>query len=159
MGTRAVEKFLAQHERIGVDTMVFIYHLQDHPTYAPLTHAIFEAWEEGRNFGITSVITMLEILVKPKRDGNFEATRDYEELLTTYPNLRILDVDLQVAILAADLRAKYAIRTPDALQIATAVQAGASGFITNDEQLKQVAHEGIEVLLLDDLLRADKIPE
>ena len=159
MGTRAVEKFLAQHERIGVDTMVFIYHLQDHPTYAPLTHVIFEAWEEGRNFGITSVITMLEILVKPKRDGNLEATRDYEELLTTYPNLRILDVDLQVAILAADLRAKYAIRTPDALQIATAVQAGASGFITNDEQLKQVAEEGIEVLLLDDVLKVDKIPE
>ncbi|HDL85995.1 MAG TPA: PIN domain-containing protein [Candidatus Acetothermia bacterium] len=159
MGTRAVEKFLAQHERIGVDTMVFIYHLQDHPTYAPLTYVIFEAWEKGRNFGITSVITMLEILVKPKRDGNFEATRDYEELLTTYPNLSILDVDLQVAILAADLRAKYAIRTPDALQIATAVCAGASGFITNDEQLKQVAEEGIEVLLLDDLVNVDTIPK
>ena len=159
MGTRAVEKFLARHERIGVDTMVFVYHLQDHPTYAPLTHAIFKAWEEGRNFGITSVITILEILVKPKRDGNFEATRDYEELLTTFPNLRILDIDLQVAILAADLRAKYAIRTPDALQIATAVCAGASGFITNDEQLKQVAEEGIEVLLLDDLLKVDTIPE
>jgi len=153
LGTRAVEKFLVRHERIGVDTMVFIYHLQDHPTYAPLTHAIFEAWEEGRNFGITSVITVLEILAKPRRDGNFAASRDYKELLTTYPNLRILDVDLQVATLAADLRAKYRIQTPDALQIATAVRAGASGFITNDEQLKQVAHEGIEVLLLDDLLR------
>jgi hypothetical protein len=34
-----------------------------------------------------------------------------------------------------------------------------SGFITNDEQLKQVADEGIEVLLLDDLLEVDKIPE
>jgi len=153
LGTRAVEKFLAQHKRIGVDTMVFIYHLQDHPTYAPLTHAIFEAWEEGENSGITSVITMLEILVKPKRDGNFEAARDYEELLTTYPNLHILDIDLQVATLAADLRAKYRIRTPDALQIATALRAGASGFITNDEQLKQVAEDGIEVLLLDDLLQ------
>jgi len=159
LGTRTVEKFLARHERIGVDTMVFIYHLQDHPTYAPLTHPIFEAWEEGRNFGITSVITLLEILVKPKRDGNLAASRDYEELLTTYPNLHILDVDIAVAVLAAELRAKYAIRTPDALQIATAVNAGASGFITNDEQLRQVAHEGIEVLLLDDLLKADKIWE
>ena len=159
MVIRAVEKFLARHERIGVDTMVFIYHLQDHPTYASLTHVIFEAWEEGRNFGITSVVTMLEILVKPKRDGDFEAARDYEELLATYPNLRILDVDIAVAVLAADLRAKYAIRTPDALQIATAVHAGASGFITNDEQLRQVAQEGIEVLLLDDLLKEDKILE
>jgi len=34
-----------------------------------------------------------------------------------------------------------------------------SGFITNDEQLKQVADEGIDVLLLDDLLEVDTIPE
>ena len=105
------------------------------------------------------MITVLEILVKPRRDGHFAASRDYEELLTTYPNLHILDVDIAVAVLAAELRAKYAIRTPDALQIATAVHAGASGLITNDEQLKQVAHEGIELLLLDDLLEADKIPK
>ena len=133
--------------------MVFIYHLQDHPTYASLTQTIFEAWEEGRNSGVTSVITMLEILVKPKKEGNLDAARDYQELLTTYPNLHILDVDLAVACLAADLRAKYAIRTPDALQIAAALHAGASGFITNDEQLKQVAEVSLEIVLLDDLLK------
>ena len=139
--------------------MVFIYHLQDHPTYASLTQTIFEAWEEGRNSGVTSVITMLEILVKPKREGDLDAAHDYQELLTTYPNLHILDVDFAVAVLAADLRAKYLIRTPDALQIAAALHAGASGFITNDEQLKQVAEVGLEIVLLDDLLEVDKIPE
>lgn len=159
MGTRALEEFLSRHKQVGADTMVFIYHLQDHPTYASLTQTIFEAWEKGQNSGVTSVITMLEILVKPKREGNLEAARDYQELLTTYPNLHILDVDLTVACLAADLRAKYAIRTPDALQIAAALHAGASGFITNDEQLKQVADEGIEVLLLNDLMEIDRIPE
>ena len=34
-----------------------------------------------------------------------------------------------------------------------------SGFITNDEQLKQVAEIGLEVILLDDLLKVDRIPE
>jgi predicted nucleic acid-binding protein len=152
VGAGALEEFLAQHERIEADTMVFIYHLEDHPTYAPLTQPIFEAWEEGRNFGVTSVITLLEILVKPKREGNLEAARDYRELLTTYPNLHILDVDPAMADLASDLRAKYGIRTPDALQIAAALRAGARGFITNDGQLKQVAEAGLEVVLLDDLL-------
>jgi len=159
LGRRALEEFLSRHKQVGADTMVFIYHLQDHLTYAPLTQAIFEAWEEGRNSGVTSVITVLEILVKPKRERNSDAARDYQGLLTTYPNLHILDVDLTVACLAADLRAKYAIRTPDALQIAAALHAGASGFITNDEQLKRVADEGIEVLLLEDLLKVDRIPE
>lgn len=133
--------------------MVFIYHLEDHPTYAPLTQPIFEAWESGRTSGVTSAITMLEILVRPKREGNWKAARDYQELLSTYPNLRILGVDLAVADIAADLRARHAIRTPDALQIATVLHAGASGFITNDEQLRKMADEGIEVLVLDDLLK------
>jgi len=157
LGTTKLEEFLTRHKQVGVDTMVFVYHLQDHPTYAHLTQSIFAAWENGQNSGVTSVITVLEILVKPKKDGNFEAVRDYRELLMTYPNLHIVDVDINVAILAAGLRAKYAIRTADALQIAAAVNVGASGFITNDEQLKRVAHEGLKVLVLDDLLKVDKI--
>ena len=33
---------------------------------------------------------------------------------------------------AALLRAKYGLRTPDAIQLATAQEAGASSFVTND---------------------------
>ncbi|MFQ6117089.1 MAG: type II toxin-antitoxin system VapC family toxin [Candidatus Bipolaricaulia bacterium] len=148
----ALEKFLARHERVGADTMVFIYHLEDHPAYASLTQPLFEAWEEGKSSGVTSVITILEILVKPKREGKREAARDYLELLITYPNLTIVEVDLGLADLAADLRAKYGIRMPDALQLAAALQAGAGGFITNDGRLKQVTE--LEVAVLDELLAA-----
>lgn len=132
--------------------MVFIYHLEDHPAYASLTQPLFEAWEEGKSSGVTSVITILEILVKPKREGKREAARDYLELLITYPNLTIVEVDLGLADLAADLRAKYGIRMPDALQLAAALQAGAGGFITNDGRLKQVTE--LEVAVLDELLAA-----
>jgi hypothetical protein len=34
-----------------------------------------------------------------------------------------------------------------------------SGFITNDEQLKQVAEVGLEIVLLDGLREVDKVPE
>lgn len=129
--------------------MVFIYHLQDHPRYSPLTQLLLEAWEMGRNAGVISVITLLEVLVKSKREGNMEAARDYLELLTTYPNLMIVEVDLQVAELASDLRARYGVRTPDALQVAAALRAGATVFITNDRRLKRVAE--LEVVLLDEL--------
>ncbi len=128
--------------------MVFIYHLEDHATYAALTQPIFEAWEAGRNSGVTSVITLLEIMVKPKREGKQEAAQDYWELLTTFPHLSIVEIDLALADRASDLRAKYGIRTPDALQVAAALSAGATGFITNDEQLKSLTE--LEVLLLSD---------
>jgi hypothetical protein len=42
------------------------------------------------------------------------------------------------------------MRTPDAIQAATAVQSGATGFISNDPVFQQV--EGFETLVLDDLL-------
>lgn len=51
--------------------------------------------------------------------------------------------------LASDLRAKYAIRTPDALQIAAGLSLGATGFLTNDGRLKRVTE--LEVLLLDEI--------
>ncbi|MBI4595931.1 MAG: PIN domain-containing protein [Candidatus Tectomicrobia bacterium] len=90
-----------------MDTMVFIYHPEDHPTYAPLTEVIFESWEAGSSFGATSIIALLEILVKPKREGNWEAVRDYKEMLTTYPNLQLVELDLDLADRSSDLRAKY----------------------------------------------------
>jgi len=52
---------------------------------------------------------------------------------------------------SSDLRAKYVIKTPDAIQIATTICGGSKSFITNDESLKKV--EEIRVLLLDDLVK------
>jgi predicted nucleic acid-binding protein len=41
------------------------------------------------------------------------------------------------------------LRTPDAIQVATAIQSGASHFLTNDAALAQIS--GISVLVLDAL--------
>lgn len=95
------------------------------------------------------MITLLEILVKPKSEGHTEAAREYLDLLTTYPHLTVVEVDLGIVDLASDLRAKYAIRTPDALQIAAGLSLGATGFLTNDGRLKRVTE--LEVLLLDEI--------
>jgi len=144
-----LKEFLSRHRLVGIDTMVFIYYLEDHPTYAPLLGPLFEALEKGDIEGATSVITLLEILVKPKSEGHTEAAREYLDLLTTYPHLTVVEVDLGIVDLASDLRAKYAIRTPDALQIAAGLSLGATGFLTNDGRLKRVTE--LEVLLLDEI--------
>jgi len=51
---------------------------------------------------------------------------------------------------AARIRAQHRLRTPDALQVATAVHAGATGLITNDPALGRV--EAFEMLVLDRIL-------
>lgn len=141
--------FLARHRCLAADTMVFIYYLEDHPRYAPLLQPLFQAWEEGRVAGVTSVLTLLEILVKPLREGRPAVARDYRDLLTTYPHLALVPVDAEIAERAADLRARYGLRPPDALQVATALHAGATAFLTNDARLKAVRE--LEVVLLDEL--------
>src|SRR5262249_7494409 len=60
-------------------------------------------------------------------------------LLTTYPNLDWISPTLEIADRAARFRALYHLRTPDALQAATAVQVGATAFITNDLAFERVA--------------------
>ena len=130
--------------------MVWIYHLENHATYAPLSTQILQACESGSNRAVTSVITLLEVLVKPEREGNTIAVNDYRIYLSTFPNLRMVPIDHDVAARAAAIRAHDGIRTPDALQIAAAMHAGAGCIVGNDRAWMKV--NGIDIILLDDLL-------
>jgi predicted nucleic acid-binding protein len=149
---KRLHDFLKHHPVVGLDSSLFIYHLEDHPRYAPLTEIIFSAVEKGSVKGITSYLSLLEILVKPKTEGLLQAARDYEYFLTTFPNLTFFELGLDVARKASDLRASDRIKAPDAIQIATAIIHGANAFLTNDKIFDRV--KGIEILILDKLLQS-----
>ncbi len=63
----------------------------------------------------------------------------------------MLPIDIAIADRAAALRAAYALRTPDTLQLAAALEAGCEAFLTNDRRLGRV--QDLHVLVLDDLER------
>ncbi len=147
-----LQDFLKNHPLIGLDSSIFIYHLEDHPRYSPLTEIIFNALEKGANKGITSYLTLMEILVKPKAEGLINVVRDYEYYLATFPNLTFYEMGLEVAQKASDLRAEEGIKAPDAIQLATTMLHGATGFLTNDKVFERV--KGIDILLLDKLLKS-----
>lgn len=136
---------------IGLDTIVFIYHFEENQIYSPLTFSIFESLEKGNFNGITSILTLLEILVKPKRENNSILTERYKILLETFPNLQVKTLDENIADVASGLRANYNINTPDAIQVATSLEAQADIFITNDTSLKKITE--IKVLLLSEMLK------
>jgi predicted nucleic acid-binding protein len=50
---------------------------------------------------------------------------------------------------AAEIRARYGLRTPDAIMIATAIESGATLAVTNDDAWRKV--EELEVLVLRNL--------
>jgi predicted nucleic acid-binding protein len=141
---------LAPHGVVGVDTMVFIYHLEGDERLEPFTHTLFSSVEGGERRAVTSTITLLETLVKPKEIGDEEMRDDYYFALTSFPNLKNRAVDEEVAEVAAEIRARGGLRTPDALQLATCLVEGASGFITNDERLRKI--EDPKIIIMNDYL-------
>jgi predicted nucleic acid-binding protein len=70
----------------------------------------------------------------------------YRQLIERYPNLSIRNLNERIIELASDLRAQYNVRTPDAIHIATAIDAGASLFYTNDRNLKRVKEIEVQTL-------------
>ena len=137
MGTaKSVKSLLEKYPIIGIDTVAFIYHLEENQRYLPFTNVLFEMVENGTIKGVTSVVTMMEILVKPKQEKNEQAIEEYRFTLQTFPNLKIKPIDFGIAEKAAELRAVYGLKPPNALQIAASLDESAKAFVTNDEKLK-----------------------
>jgi predicted nucleic acid-binding protein len=150
LGVERLRAFLRRHRRIALDTSIFIYHLEPNPKYLAYTDAIFSWLERSESKAITSTITMTELLVLPYREGDEQRANDFYGLLSTYPNLDWIAPNLEIAEIAARIRALHRLRTPDALQAATAAHSQATGLITNDAVFERA--EGFETLVLDRLL-------
>jgi predicted nucleic acid-binding protein len=131
----------------GVDTMLFVYHFENHPQFGPGATRLLEAAEHDRLRLVTSVLTVMEVLVVPKREGQVQLCNRYRELFASFPQLTVRSIDQSIAEVASDLRATYTLRTPGALHLATAIVAGAEAFVSGDRRLPQIS--AIRVIGID----------
>jgi predicted nucleic acid-binding protein len=150
LGVERLRALLRRHRRIAIDTSVFIYQLEANPRYIALTDSVFSWLERSGHEAVTSTITMTELLVPSYRENEEHRVDAFYSLLSTYPNLKWTAPNLQVADLAARLRAQHRMRTPDALQAATAIDAQATAMITNDPVFTRIAK--FETAVLDRFL-------
>jgi predicted nucleic acid-binding protein len=142
---------LTGYPHLGLDSALFIYHFEAHPTYSPLTKVVFQGLEAGTWAGITSTITLMELTVRPWQLERGDIAREYEALLVNFPNLTIADIDREVARQAAQLRSTYQLRPADALQLATCLVHHGDAFLTNDKRLAKV-EPVLKLLILDDYI-------
>jgi len=150
LGVEELKQLLRRHRRIALDSSVFINQLEANAKYLSLTDAVFAWVERTGHEAVTSTITMTELLGPSYRDNNEHRADEFYALLSTYPNLRWIAPDLEAADIAARLRATYKLRTPDALQAATAIRAQATGLITNDPIFLRLVE--FETAVLDQFL-------
>lgn len=134
-------------KRVGVDTAPFIYYIEDRPVYADMLEPFYQALTRGELEIVTSVVTLLEVLIVPLRSGNAALAQKYREVLLNTPGLITVEASQEIAEAAANLRANYTIRTPDSLQMATAIVHNAECFLTNDIHLQAIPR--LPVLVLD----------
>jgi predicted nucleic acid-binding protein len=95
------------------------------------------------------VVTLTEVLVHPLREGRRDLVRRYSDILLGSASFDTIPVSAGIAEHAAQIRATRRLRTPDAIQLATAASAGAAVFLTNDFQLSEAAD--LELLVLSEL--------
>jgi predicted nucleic acid-binding protein len=140
---------LSSVRRLYLDTAPVIFYVEENPTYIAKMDAIIKIVENSTIETVSSAILLTEVLTHPMKTGATKIEQEYRDILVNSGDYRLLPVTLQIAESAADFRARYNLRTPDALHIATAVAARCDKFLTNDNGIKRVTE--ITVLVLDDL--------
>ncbi|HLK36677.1 MAG TPA: PIN domain-containing protein [Polyangiaceae bacterium] len=137
---------LAGARLVALDTSTFIYLIEKHPVFFRAVEPIFQAIDGGAVQAATSVLTLLEVLVKPLETNATALADDFRAAVSASPNLRVLDVDRPIAERAAAIRAVHGYRTPDAVHLATAEMVGADAFVSNDGRL--CGYGGVRVVTL-----------
>jgi predicted nucleic acid-binding protein len=136
---------------VFLDTAPIVYYIEEHPRLGKLVEPLIEAIDDGQKRGLSSHLTILEVLIRPYRVGQVAIANRYRDLLLR-GSLQIVPFAPDVADEAAQIRAQYRhIRTPDAIQLASAKISGADLFVTNDRRLR--AFSDLEVLILRDYIK------
>ena len=101
--------------------------------------------------GLGSLILLAEVLSKPIGAGSHAEVAVLRDLLS---RLELLALDRPTAELAVGLAAVYRLKAADAVHLATAVNAGADRFVTNNQRDFPKSITEIEVVYPQELKAA-----
>ena len=135
---------------VALDTQVFIYFIEEDEHFLALVKPLFQGIDHGSIAAATSGLTLMEVLVVPYRTGNLALADRYEALLTRSRGLRFIDIDRPLLKAAAQLRAAFKLKPPDAIQVAAAMVANCDAFLTNDRKIPSIS--GLKIFQLRNYL-------
>ncbi len=119
---------------IYLDACLLIYLVEKHQRWGkPVANAMENATDD--RFGL-SPLTKSECLVGPLKQSDCGLQLAYQKVFERFLSLDIPEV---VYLNAAELRARFGLKTPDALHLACAQHHGCTALWTNDDRLKQAA--------------------
>lgn len=132
MSTASLEQAIPAGDRVLLDTTTLAAYLDATEAVHPVArHVVEHLVGTGRNAAVISMITVMELLIRPMRAAP-PGHHTVLAFIRNHPNLIAIDTDLQVAQDAAFLRAAHRFAPPDALVIGTALAAQVGHLVTND---------------------------
>jgi predicted nucleic acid-binding protein len=135
----------SEPRRIYLDANVFIAAFEHVGAHSDHAWWILHAIEQGEITGLTSEITLAEVLVKPVERGAADLASAYDKMIASGPNFEVLPVRRDILIRAAEIRGgRSSIRLPDAIHIATAVAMDCRVLVSDDRRMK--LPEGMQLL-------------
>ena len=141
---------------IYLDTNIFIYALEGSDFANRLTE-LFDLIDRYELEAVTSELSIAETLVKPIRDANTALQAAFEYRLESAGGLLVVPIDRSVLVRAATLRAQTPkLKLPDAIHLATALDAKCHAILSNDDRLN-TGH--IELIRLRDLNKLEEETE
>jgi len=137
MGQKELREELKKHSKVFVDTPAFLYFFEENPDWLDLTITIFELAEEKEIKIITSSITVLEVLTGLEKEGSDKDKEEFKNMINDF-GVEVVGFKEKHATTAAYLRVEYNLKSPDAIQLAIAIEEDIAAFVTNDQQLTKI---------------------
>ena len=119
---------------IYVDSCVLIYHVENHPTFATSVAQALGVLNADR-FAISPLVKF-ECLVGALKENNLPLVQQYRTFFDRFVSLEITE---SVYLDAAELRARFRLKTPDAIHLACAQYHRCDTLLTNDDRLAKAS--------------------
>lgn len=132
---------LLPNQTISLDSNIFINALEKDNSLGDKAREVFIKIKKDGIRTYTSVITLQEVFVGVYKEQLEEKSAKYMDFITGGGSITLVDVTKQIAFLAARIRAEYKVSTPDSIQLATAIDKGASIFITEDRAIPSLIYK------------------
>ena len=136
-------------QSVLLDSVILIYYFDRHPVYERRVEDLLNELERKDCTIILSHLVFAEILVPYFRQKAYKKIKQIRQALSNAPHIHLQEVNLAISEKAAELRATMGMKTPDAIHLATALQAKADYLITNDKSFLKYQGMDLEIVLLD----------
>ncbi|NOS99906.1 MAG: type II toxin-antitoxin system VapC family toxin [Phycisphaerales bacterium] len=131
---------------VYVDANCVIYPVEKIPPYDSMLDPLWRAASARSLSILSSEMIVCETLVRPIRDRKPLLEEAFRSFLVKSREFRLVPIRLATLERAAGIRAETGLKTPDAIHAATAIEIGATVFLTNDPGFRRVKELEVAVL-------------